>query len=134
MVVVGYQHQVIAPCLLRDGNQRINLALPRLYAVYGVCDLYELDYLSMPHAAEVYVARLVLVIVYLRVVVRPPSQELEMFSSRQPSSSSEPSTPVKYEMNAGSDTYSFSLRMRSAGFAEYRRTSETRYDSTRYPM
>ena len=76
--MVGYEQQVIAPCLLRDGEQRINLTLPRLYAVYGVCDLDELDYLSMPHAAEVDVARLVLVIVYLRVIVRPPPQELEI--------------------------------------------------------
>ena len=82
MVVVGYQQQVIATCLLRDIDQRINLALPRLYAVYGICDLDELDYLSMLHAAEVDVARLVLVIVYLRVVVRPPSQELEIYMVR----------------------------------------------------
>ena len=48
VVVVGYQQQVFAPCLLRDGNQRINLALPRLYAVYGVCDLDKYCSISSP--------------------------------------------------------------------------------------
>ena len=119
--MVGDKQKVTAARLSRNGKKGVDLALARLVAAYRIGHLDELNYLSVLHTAEIYVVRLVFVLVYLRIVVSPSSQQLKV-------------DDVKYDINAGSVTYSFSLRMRSAGFVEYLRTSETRYDSTRYPM
>ena len=58
--MVGYQQQVLAACLLRDREQRIHLPLSCLYAVNGICDLDELDYLPVPYATKVDIARPIL--------------------------------------------------------------------------